>query len=242
MNHVELLKITEKFLRDNSTTILTALGVSGTVSTAYLASKASFKASRILIEEERFTGRSMGKKEAVRCTWKLYIPTTLSGVLTIGCIIGGTRIGMKRTAAAYSLLTVSETAFSEYKDKVVEQIGVKKEQAVRDEIAQDRVKANAAVIVAGTGTVLCYEMHTGRYFNCDMETLRKAENTINAKILREMEATLSDFYYLVGLPHTSYSSGIGWTSDKMMNLSFSTVMSEDSRPCIAFEYNYVKQL
>jgi hypothetical protein len=180
-------------------------------------------------------------KRTVQLVWKQYIPTAISCGLTIGCVIGSTKISSKRTAAAYSLLTVSERAFNEYKEKVVEQLGVNKEKAIRDEIAQDRVKetSGSAVVLVGAGNILCYEMHTGRYFYSDMENLRKAQNTINAKLIQEMDATLSDFYHLVGLPNTSYSYMSGWNCDKMMALEFSTTLSEDGRPCIAFDYNYV---
>jgi hypothetical protein len=75
-----------------------------------------------------------------------------------------------------------------------------------------------------------------------METIRKAVNTINAKMLREDEATLSDFYYLIGLPYTSYSSGTGWRSDKLLELYYSTALNDGGIPCITFEYNYVKPL
>jgi len=240
MNLQTISRQAVKVLRDNSPTILTALGVSGTVTTAYLAAKASFKAANVLAHEPK----TNTKKEDALAVWKLYIPTAISGACTIGAIIGGTRIGMKRTAAAYSLLAVSETAFKEYSDKVVEQIGVKKEQNVRDAVAQDKVKKNpeGQLIVIGSGQVLCFEAHTGRYFQSDMETLRKAQNTINAQMIRENYANLNDFYHLVGLPSTSYSSSTGWDSDKMLELRFSTVLTDDGRPCLSFEYNYVKPI
>lgn len=246
MNLTQIMKIAEKFIRENSPTILTGLGVSGTITTAYLAAKASFKASNTLwVEQTRVNHteqpRLLETKEKAEIVWKLYIPTVVSGALTIGCIVSGTRIGMKRTAAAYSILSVTDKAFTEYREKVVEQIGEKKEQTVRDQIAQDRVNKNpeGGVIVVGPGNVLCYEQHTGRYFTSDMETLRKAQNTINAKIIAQMDASLSEFYYLVKLPQTSYSSMSGWNSDKLMELHFSTVLSDDGRPCLAFDYNYV---
>lgn len=243
MRTTDLLRRTEKILRDNSPTILTGLGVSGAITTAYLAAKASFTmANEIAAHDDEFApGFNYTVKDKVKTFWKLYIPTAISGVLTVGCIIGGAKASSKKTAAACSLLSVSEKAFTEYREKIVEQLGEKKEQAVRDEIAQDRVKSNPqGLVVVGAGNVLCYEMHTGRYFNSDMETLRKAQNEINAKMIRETEATLSDFYYMVGLASTSYSDRSGWSSCKMLELSFSTVMSEDNRPCIAFEYNYIE--
>lgn len=246
MNLMELVKRTEKLLRNNSPVILTSLGVSGTISTAYLAGKASFTSANTLALEGIRRGITenedpMDFKEKAKLVWKLYIPTVASGALTIGCIIFGARIGSKRATAAYSLLSVSEKAFTEYKEKVVEQLGVKKEQNIRDEIAQDRISNNAqGLVVVGAGNVLCYEMQTGRYFSSDMETLRKAVNEVNAKMIRETDASLSDFYHMVGLSNTSYSDRTGWTSCRLLELNFSTTMSSDGRPCIAFEYNYIE--
>jgi hypothetical protein len=75
-----------------------------------------------------------------------------------------------------------------------------------------------------------------------METLRKAENELNARLLAHDYATFDDFYYMVGLTRTSSSSQIGWKSDKLMKLEFSTVLTEDGRPCLSFDYNYTEQM
>lgn len=250
VNVTDLIHRTQRMTQRNAPTILTGLGVSGTIATAYLAAKASFEASGLIEREQNRIDQQwevrehrgpLVLKEKVLLVWKLYIPTGVSGALTIASIIGGTRASMKKTAAAYSLLSVSEKAFTEYKEKVVEQLGEKKEQAIRDEIAQDRMsKSPQGLVVVGAGNVLCYEMYTGRYFNSDMETLKKAQNEINAKMIRETGASLSDFYYMLGLATTSFSDRSGWDSCKLLELRFSTVMSEDNRPCIAFEYNYIE--
>jgi hypothetical protein len=233
----------EKFLRQNSPTILTALGVAGTVSTAYLAAKASFKSAQDL---EKADPKPESTREKVELVWKNYIPAGLSGAATICCIIGASSVSSKRTAAAASAYTITERAFSEYREKVADQIGERKEQALRDEIAQDRLNADppksSEVIITGSGNVLCCEMYTKRYFESDMETLRKAQNDINAKVLQDYYVQLSDFYYLIGLPVTDQSTKVGWDSDKLMELEFSAVVTEDGRPCLSFDYNYVKPL
>lgn len=245
-------------LRSNSPAILTALGVSGVLSTAYLAGRASYEAALIIDHETKLRAVANGVnpewheipeyltgREKVELVWQLYIPTGISAAATVTAIIAATKIGSKRTAAIAAAYSVSETALSEYREKVAEKFGDRKEQSVRDEIAQDRVNANPPdreVIIAGAGQVMCFELLTGRYFTSDMETLRKAMNDVNAKLMREMYVTLSDFYYMIGLSQTAGSSDSGWESDKLMELNFSTVLSPDNQPCIAFEYNYVKSL
>lgn len=232
-----VLHKTEKSLRDNSPAILTAIGVSGTLSTAYLAGKASYEIGYGFYDD-------MPTKDYFKKHWKKYIPAAISATITVGCVIASNRIGSKRAAAAYSLLSISEKALHEYREKVVETIGVRKEQGVRDALVQDKVDANPPkskeIIIAAGGDVLCLELHTGRYFKSDIETLRKAENQLNARIHREMYATLSDFYSIVGLPYTSNSDDVGWDTDKLMELKFTTVLADNGQPCIAFDYNYLK--
>ena len=230
-----------QILKSNSPEILTALGVSGVVTTAYLTGKASYEAAR---NEDTYPWTS--NKEKFKECWKLYIPAAISGVVTIGCIIGASKANGRRTTAAVTAYSLTERAFSEYREKVVEQIGKGKEQKLRDEIIQNHVTnappSSKEVIIAGTGHILCCELHTHRYFRSDMETLRKAENQINSKIVHNFYVTLEEFYDLINLPYTSSSSNLGWDSDKLLELQFSTVLSEDGEPCLAFDYNYTKPL
>lgn len=139
-------------------------------------------------------------------------------------------------AAAFVL---SERTFEEYKSKVVEKLGARKEQNVRDEIAQDRVLQNPPppTIVIATGKVLCYDGFAGRYFESDMESLKKAQNDINRQIMYDGFASLSDFYDLLGLRHTDLSDDVGWNSETQeVSLKFSSVLTEDNRPCLAFTF------
>lgn len=237
-----------KAIKSNAPEILTALGVTGVVTTSYLVGKASFKAAKILEEEQASDawGHVNTKEQVIRqtkLTWKCYIPAGVSGVVTIACIIGSSKANGRRTAAAVTAYSLTERAYSEYKEKVVEQLGKNKEQKIRDEIAQDTVTKNPPskeVIVLGGGQVLCCELWTHRYFKSDMESLRKAENDINAMIVNTFYVTLDEFYDLLNLPHTSSSDKMGWDSDKLLELQFSSVISEDGEPCLAFDYNYLR--
>ena len=238
-----LAKRVEKLITDNSPVILTAIGVAGTITTAYLTGKASFKAAEILDHERNYVSDSPGMlelREKVNLTWKLYIPAIGTGILTCACIVGANRIGSRRAAAMAAAYSLSERAFSEYKEKVVERIGDIKEQKIRDEIAQDRVYRNPVssreVIITGNGDVLCYDSITGRYFNSNVESIRKAVNDTNHQILNDMYASLNDFYQKIGLPMTPYANEVGWNVDRLLEINFSTVLSEDGRPCISLDY------
>lgn len=230
-----------EFTRMNSQIILTGVGISGTITTAYLTGKAAYRSAYVLLDEKAFDGYGLENKEKFLLVWKLYIPATVAGSLTIAAMLSATKIGTRRTTALTAAYSLSEKALTEYREKIVETVGKNKEKQLRDDIAQDKVSSNPPpTFIVGSGTVLCCDLFTGRYFNSDMETLRKAQNDINAYLVRHDRATLSHFYDMIGLPNTTYSWDVGWTSDKFVELHFSTVLSEDNRPCIAFEFNYTK--
>lgn len=234
----------------NSPLILTAAGVTGAITTAYLAAKASFKAAEVIREEEEKPSAKEDVRDDIEIfkdrallVWPLYIPPVVSGSLTIAAIILSNRISSRRAAAAVSAYAITERAFNEYREKVVEEIGKHKEQVIRDEIVTKEIEGSVPsqdVLIIGSGSVLCCELYTKRYFMSDMETLKKAQNDVNANIIQDVYVTLDSFYDLIGLPYTSHSSELGWDSDRLLELQLSTVLSEDGRPCLAFGYNYVK--
>lgn len=246
MNFTNLSTRLAKVIADHSPVILTAIGVTGTVLTAYLAGKAAFRVGKDVNagHYENLMADKMPEfydaKALVATYWKEFIPAVAVGTLTVTCIIMANRVGDRRTAALAAAYGITEKAFDEYKAKVIEKVGQKKEQAYRDEIAQERVDRqplSREVVILGGGDVLCYDAHSGRYFHSDMESLKKAQNDTNYQILNDFYASLTDFYGRVGLTKTQESDDIGWNSDKILDLQFSTVLSEDGRPCLSFLFS-----
>ena len=236
-------------LNDHSSTILTAAGVGGTVATAVLSGRAAFKAAEIIAREKAIVNMAveenqdpvqLSKTEKFKLTWKEYLPPVATGITTITCIIVANKISSKKIAALAVAGGISERALQEYKDKVVEKLGDRQDQKIRDEIAQDRVAANPPgsreVLIAGSGDVLCYDMLTGRYFQSTVEDIKRAENKVNYELIHFMSCSLSHFYDEIGLPPTSYTDSVGWNMSNKMEVVFSTVMSTDNRPCLAIDF------
>jgi hypothetical protein len=230
----------------HSPIIYTALAGVGTLATAYLASRASFKAARLIdaAEAEGFNEDPTTRfLERTKLVWKCYIPTGFSAVSTIAFGVASNRIGARKIIATQSALTITQQAYSDYRTRAIEEFGDAKDQAIRAKIAEDQVSKHPSpsqeMLITGPGNVLCFEQYTGRYFTSDMETLRKSVNDVNSKLLAHDYVTLTDWYYMIGLEKTSHSSQLGWRTPKLMDLNFSAVFSDDGRPCIAFEYNYV---
>lgn len=243
----DFTKITKNLggiISKNSPHILTGLGCAGVLSTAILAVKATPKALAILDEETLYREQKhfipLKKLEVVKLTWKCYLPASFVGVASIGCIIGANTVHVRRSAALASLYALSESAFREYKTKVVQEIGKVKETKVRDEIAKDHIAKNPPtsgnVIFTGNGDVLCYDKMSGRYFMSSYETLRQKVNDLNYRLRNEMSIPLNDFYYEIGLPSIDLGDLMEFNVEKgLIEPSYSTQMSDEGKPCLVID-------
>lgn len=240
------------FLRSNSPALLSGVAVVGVFSTGILAFKAGQTVGydqcandNFSVELERTTKKQKAKYYFDRY-WRDILPPVSAGALTVTAVVLSNRVGARRTAAATAAYALTEQTLGDYRDKVIERFGEKADGEIKAEVAQDKVKANQpkpdAIIIAGAGTQLCQESYTGRYFLSDMESLRRAQNDLNAQLIQHDCVTLSEWYHMIGLADTSYSHDSGWNADKIMELEFSAVITEDGRPCMVFDYNYVRPL
>lgn len=218
-----------KVLRKHSPEILTGIGIAGMIVTTITAVKATPKALQLVDEREIRDGKRLTNGEIVKTTWKCYIPAAVTGVCSIGCLIGASSVNVRRNAALATAYTISETALKEYKEKAVEVVGEKKEQAIRDAVAKDKLEkaqvASREFIITGKGETPCFDPLTNSCFKADIEILRKAENTLNKRMRDEMVITVNDFLQEIGLEPCADAIGenMGWDIDKgYIDLDFSS--------------------
>lgn len=237
-------KKAQKMAIKHSPEILTGIGITGMVTTTVLAVKATPKAM-VLIEEakEEREVDELTAMETVQVAWKPYIPAMVTCAASVTCLIGASATNVKRNAALATAYKLSETALTEYKEKVVETLGEKKEKQIREEIDKDRVKknpvSNSTVYITPNGSTLCYDALSGRYFKSDMETIRRAVNVINRRMMDEMCMSLSEFYDELDLDHTKVSDEIGWSiDDGYLDLEFSSQITDDGQPCLVIDFNH----
>lgn len=243
--------------------ILIGLGIAGMVTSTVLAVKATPKALKLIEAEKRRQNRELIEEttkagsdtcgridklkpvEIVKTTWKCYIPAVVTSGVSIACLIGSNSVNARRNAALATAYKLSETALTEYKDKVVETIGEKKEKVIREKIAQDHVDKNpdvnkSEVVVVGSGDVLFLEPVCGKPFKSDIETVRKVINDFNYRMTTGQEEyiSLSELYDEFNLKHTKASDALGWNlgRDGQIEVEFLATKTEDGRPCLELNY------
>lgn len=225
----------------HSPEILTGIGIAGMITTTVLAVKATPKALKLMEDAQYDKEEDLTVPEKVKVTWKCYIPATLLGLASVGCLIGANSVNLRRKAALATAYKLSETALAEYKEKVIETVGKEKAKDIRSAIAKDKMEKNpvtkSEVIITDKGESLFCDSISGRYFKSDMNTIEKAVNTINRRLLNEMSVSLTEFYSEIGLSPTSLSEELGWNmNDGQIEIDFSSQITDDGRPCIYIEY------
>ena len=241
-----LFKTIRSVSSKHSPEILTGIGIAGMITTTILAVKATPKALQLIAEAEdkKFDnghGEALTKVEVVKTAWKPYIPAAVTGVTSAMCLIGASKVSLKRNAALATAYKLSETAFAEYKEKVVETIGEKKEKVVKEKIAKEKVQNNPVssreVIITGKGDTLCFDTLSGQYFKSDIDRIKRIENELNKRMMSEMYISLNEFYSEVGLRRTKLGDMMGWNLDKgLIELDFSSQLTDEGTPCLVIDY------
>ena len=246
-NVTKLFNAIKTGVNKKSPEILIGLGIAGMITTTVLAVKATPKALKLMEDAQHDKGESLTVPEKAKVTWKCYIPAVVTGTVSIACLIGSNSVNARRNAALATAYKLSETALTEYKDKVVEEIGEQKEKVIREKIAQDKIDKSSVnkseVVVVGSGDVLFLEPVCGKPFKSDIETVRKVINDFNYRMTTGQEEyiSLSEFYDEFGLRHTTASDDLGWNlgRDGQIDIDFVAGTTEEGKPCLVLQYRVV---
>jgi hypothetical protein len=236
--------------------ILIGIGVGGMITSIGLAIAATPKALRSIEEKkEELEVDELTRGEVVKATWKHYVPTIITCTTSALCIFGANSAHVRRNAALATAYKVSETALAEYREKVIESMGERKDSAIRDLVAKKHVEENPTkgceIVITEKGNTLCYDHLSGRYFKSDIDHIQKAVNKLNRGMMYDMGGyvSLNDFYDELGLSHTKLGNDIGWNLDNgLIDIYFGSQIADDGTPCIVLDYtiapiyNYDKRI
>ena len=242
-NITNIIKGIKASISRHSPEILTGIGIAGMVTTTILAVKATPKAIKLIEAEKRAKHvDALSPVDTVKTVWKCYIPAAMTGVSSIACLIGSNAINAKRNAALTTVYTLSEMARNEYKEKVIETIGEKKERTIKEKVDAERIKRDPVskkeVIITEKGTTLCYDHVFGRYFKSDIDIINRAMNKINREIVINMYASLNDFYAELGLSPVEMGHDLGWNiDDGTIEIEPSSQLADDGTPCLVIDYS-----
>ena len=262
MSKINLSNISKQIgrtLKRKSPELLTGMGIGLGACTVVLAVKATPKALMLVEEKKREINRDILEEakanghdkcehidkltplDTVKVAWKCYIPAAVTGFASVTCLVGASATSARRNAALAAAYTLSESARIDYKKKVAEVVGEKKEREVRDAIAKDRIERdpveNKEIIITEKGETRCYDSLSGRYFKSDIDMINKAVNELNRRMIDQSYMSLNDYYYEIGLPDIKIGDVLGWRVDQgLIDVDFSAQLSNDGVPCLVVDF------
>ena len=241
-------------VKKHSPEILVVVGVAGVVTSTVMACKATTKAGDILEEHKNqmnaidqvvkmdrddYTEEDHKKDTTIVYTQtaikfvKLYSPSIMIGVLSLGCIIYSHNILTKRNAALAAAYATVDRGFKEYRGRVVERFGKELDHELRYNIkAQEFEKTEVdkkgnEKVVKETVNVTDPNLYSdyARFFDdgCNgwskdpeqnLTFLKCQQAYANEKLKAKGYLFLNDVYKMLGIPATKAGQIVGWIYDE----------------------------
>ena len=165
---------------------------------------------------------------------KLYGPSVLLGLTSIGCILASNNIIHKRNVALSAAYTAIDTSFKGYRSRVIERFGESMDRELRYNIKTQEVKET--VVDEETGkkktvksTVSVVDPNTysdyARFFDeyCagwtkdaeyNLMFLRQQQNYANELLKSRGHLFLNEVYDMLGIDRTKAGNIVGWIYDE----------------------------
>lgn len=240
-------------LKKNSPGILTGFGICGMFTMTVLAVLATPKAMEEIKKAEEEKNDVLTPVEKVKATWKIYLPSALTGTVSTACLISAGVQNGRRNAVLATAYGMAESTLREYRAKTLEAVGPKKEMAIQDEVHKEQLKKNppsdeiVQMIADGSGSILCQDYWTGNYFYTDVGKLDQAVAKVNNSMTSRFEPYVSynDFLDYLNVPPVGMGNDIGWnietlrkeSSDGVLELYRTSTVYRDTIPVIVFSFN-----
>lgn len=242
------------YVKKHANVILTIIGIVGMISTVVLAVRETSKCDELiekaeakLREETKDENAVLDRKETIKCFAKTYWPSIAMGIVTVSAFVGSVYVSEKRQGTMATALALSEGALHRFQDITLETVGKDTMDKIHAKVADTQLKGNplkdtakVEVSTIGPATTRCYDPYTGRYFDSDIETIRRAVNDLNEDLLTGDFISLNDFYYKIGLAEVERGDEFGWYAGdvtELIEVKFSARLAENGTPCIVIGYD-----
>lgn len=196
----------QRFLHRHSTDILAIFASAGVGVTVYTAINATPKALKLVEEAEELKGDKLTFTEKVKVAWVPYVPTMVSGAITIGCIFGINHLSHKAQTSLASAYAVLSNSYSEYRKKMEELHGDSEKDA-RAEIISAKYDPNVEI---QNGTELFFDSMSYRYFKSSMDNVLRAESVFLEAVRERGYGCINEFYEVLGVPPVQWGWALGW--------------------------------
>jgi Family of unknown function (DUF6353) len=227
-------------LQENAPKILFGTGIIGMIGSTVMACRATLKVEAILdkgqhdlattkaMNHEDYSENDRSKDIAIIYTRtaagmaKIYAPAVLLGVGAIGCLTKSHNMLVQRNAALTVAYTIVDSAFREYRGRVVERYGEDVDRELRYgsekvSIKDEETGKKKTVTRVGPGEPSMYarffdktSMSWGKDPEVNFIFLRAQQSYFNHLLIARGHVFLNEVYDELGFPHSQAGAIVGW--------------------------------
>lgn len=225
----KLIQQVGKSLKNSSPMILTVFGAVGVVVTAVLVAKETPMAiKRVDIAAKKKledTNEPLTKLEVIKAGTPSYIPAVIVGSATIACIFSANILNRRQQASLTSAYALLSKSYTDYKRNVKELYGEEAHRNVLKAMSEEKADQNQvlyAQCLASNPTLdfdtpeeeyLFYDSYGDRHFTSTIGKVLQAQYFLNRNFTLNGNASLNEFYKLLGIAPVNGGDNIGWWVD-----------------------------
>lgn len=224
----------EKAVKDKGGPILAfAAGVCGVLAVVE-GSRATLKASKIVDShrDELSSNDKDIRRKAVIDTGKevipIYIPTILLTGTMVLCIFSCNKIHLRKEAGLAAAYGIADKAYKVLKEKTDAVTTDEQKEEIEKAIVKEKLESATGekivevsrpvtdlndIIYTEHGKTPCIDYWTDRKFYSSAIDIREAIVKINYQLQQDMDVSLNELYYAIGLPDCGAGEEVGWSID-----------------------------
>jgi hypothetical protein len=176
-----LFKSARRFIEQNSSQILTGIGLIGFAATIPLSIKAYNKCMEDLdARREELGVDELTTGEVVKICWKPMIIPTLMFATSSACVIGAQQKILKKNAALIAAYKTAETSLAEWKNQTKAEIGEEKYKALQEKVVEKEMQEAQvpAKTYLDSNKNLYYDgVYGGYFYATELEVYKAFEET-----------------------------------------------------------------
>lgn len=189
--------------------ILTGVGIAGVIATTAACQKDTAKAMKMLDEADI---EIETKTDQFKYTWKCYIPTMVTGTVTILSIAAAGYLSHKTEMALAAALALNKDNLKKFETKAREIIGEDKVREIKQEVAKaDAAKATPPKKPVDKSLVRLYDPYTEQFIDTSIEKISLTMLAINKDLTTTGEASYNKLIRLLGGKESKNIDMLGWS-------------------------------
>lgn len=201
-----------RFIRRNSSTIMTIGGCVGLIGTVVFTIKATPKAKVLLEEAETSKNEPLTKTEVLMVVSPVYLPAVTMCIFTIALILGADTFNRKQKASMIGAYAALQKTYKEHQEKVKEIFGEEANDVVRRAIVKTKLEECKTTDMKNDECWFCIPELDVEFKATQMEVVL-AEYHFNRNFVLRGYADVKEMLEFFEAPAIPYGNSIGWSLD-----------------------------